>query len=239
MSRSVDRPRTAVVLSGGEGIRLRPITKDLPKGLVKVGGKPLLQWVVEWLRASGVRNVVMGVAYLKDQIIDYFGDGARFGVDIKYSIHTVEGGTAEGFRLAIARYVDEDTFFALNGDQITDIRLTKMLHRHITSEAVATISVVHPRLPFGLVTIDRHDNCKGFLEKPVLRDRFISTGVYVFDKGIVSHLPQRGDIERATFPKLTRRGNLVAYRHPGSFITVNSLRELEEAEAALKENNLD
>jgi len=181
----------------------------------------------------------MGVAYLKDQIIDYFGDGASFGVDIRYSVHTVEGGTAEGFRLAIARHVDEDRFFALNGDQITDIRLGKMLHQHVTSKAMATIAVVHPRLPFGLVTVDRHNNCKGFLEKPVLKDRFISTGVYVFDKSIASHLPQRGDIERATFPKLTRHGKLAAYRHPGSFITVNSLRELEEAETALKENNLD
>jgi NDP-sugar pyrophosphorylase family protein len=239
LSRAVDRPRTAVVLSGGEGIRLRPITKDLPKGLVKVGGKPLLHWVVEWLRTSGIRNVVMGVAYLKDQIIDYFGDGTSFGVDIRYSVHTVEGGTAEGFRLAIARHVDEDPFFALNGDQITDIKLAKMLHRHVTSKAMATIAVVHPRLPFGLVTVDRHNNCKGFLEKPVLKDRFISTGVYVFDKAIASYLPQQGDIERATFPKLTHQGKLAAYRHPGSFITVNSLRELEEAESALKENNLD
>jgi NDP-sugar pyrophosphorylase family protein len=179
----------------------------------------------------------MGVAYLKDQIIDYFGDGTSFGVDIEYSVHTVEGGTAEGFRLAIARHVDEDLFFALNGDQITDIKLTKMLSRHITSKAIATIAVVHPRLPFGLVTVDRHNNCKRFLEKPVLKDRFISTGVYVFDKAIASHLPERGDIERTTFPKLTRRRRLAAYRHPGSFTTVNSLRELEEAETALKEKN--
>jgi NDP-sugar pyrophosphorylase family protein len=182
---------------------------------------------------------VLGVAYLKDQIIDYFGDGTTFGVDIRYSVHTVEGGTAEGFRLAIARHVGEDTFFALNGDQITDIKLSRMLQRHLTSKATATIAVVHPRLPFGLVTVDRHDNCKGFLEKPVLKDRFISTGVYVFDKAIASYLPQQGDIERATFPTLTRRGKLAAYRHSGSFITVNSLRELEEAETALKENNLD
>lgn len=224
-----------MVLSGGEGIRLRPITKDLPKGLVKVGGKPLLQWVVEWLRASRVTNVVMGVAYLKDRIIDYFGDGTRFGVDIKYSVHSVEGGTGEGFRLAIARHVDENTFFALNGDQITDIRLTRMLSRHADSGAMATIAVVHPRLPFGLVDVDRNGKCRGFLEKPVLSDRFISTGVYVFDKAITRYLPKRGDIERQTFPELSSQRRLAAYRHHGAFITVNSLRELEEAEEALME----
>jgi NDP-sugar pyrophosphorylase family protein len=234
LTRRSDYPRTAIVLSGGEGIRLRPITKDLPKGLVKVGGKPLLQWVVEWLKANRVGNIVIGVAYLKDRIIDHFGDGARFGVNIRYSVHTVEGGTGEGFRLAIARHVDEDTFFALNGDQITDIRLNAMLGRHLRTGAMATIAVVHPRLPFGLVDVDPNGNCRGFLEKPVLNDRFISTGVYVFDKAIAGYLPQRGDVERATFPKLSRQRRLAAYKHPGSFITVNSLRELEEAEEALR-----
>src|SRR5258708_30263326 len=93
LPRLMSWPRTAVVLSGGEGIRLRPITADLPKGLVKVGGKPLLQWVVEWLRVNEVTNIVIGVAYLKEQITDFFGDGARFGVTIQYSVPTVPGGT--------------------------------------------------------------------------------------------------------------------------------------------------
>ncbi|HEX9240797.1 MAG TPA: sugar phosphate nucleotidyltransferase, partial [Candidatus Bathyarchaeia archaeon] len=105
-------PRTAVVLSGGEGIRLRPITADLPKGLVKVSGKPLLRWVVEWLKANKISNIVVGVAYLKEHMIDFFGDGAPFGVNIQYSVHSVRGGTGEGFRLATSRYVDDETFFA-------------------------------------------------------------------------------------------------------------------------------
>src|SRR2546425_343062 len=112
-------PRTAVILSGGEGLRLRPITHDSPKGLVKVGGKPLLEWVIEWLQQNKVTDLVIGVAYLKEKIIRYFGTGARFGVDIRYSVHTVEGGTSEGFRLAISRYVDSPSFFKLNGAFIT------------------------------------------------------------------------------------------------------------------------
>ncbi len=236
--------RTAVVLSGGEGIRLRPITADLPKGLVKVGGKPLLQWVVEWLKANGVTNIVIGVAYLKEQIIDFFGDGTRFGVGIQYSIHTVAGGTSEGFRLAVNRYVEDQTFFALNGDQITDLRLKTMLAKHQKSETLSTIAVVHPRLPFGLVKVDKNDYCRGkvdkndycrgFLEKPVLKDVNISTGIYVFEREIVEHLPRIGDIERTTFPKLSRLGKVNAFRHSGSFITINSLRELEDAERQLR-----
>ena len=201
---------------------------------MKVGGKPLLQWVVEWLRDNAVTTIVIGVAYLKERIVDYFGDGSRFGVNITYSVHTVEGGTGEGFRLAISRYVPDDLFFALNGDQITDIKLGSMLNRHRRSKALATVAVVHPILPFGLVQVDKDGNCRGFLEKPVLEDRYISTGVYVFDRRITNHLPSRGDIERSTFPKLTRLGKLAAYKHLGTFITVNSLRELEEAENTLK-----
>ncbi len=166
-------PKTAVILSGGEGLRLRPITHDIPKGLVKVGGKPLLEWVVEWLQQNRVTDLVIGVAYLKEKIMRYFGNGGKFGVDIRYSVHTVEGGTSEGFRLAIS--------------------------------------------------------------KPILNDVFISMGVYVFDRKVLSYLPKRGDVERATFPQLARMNKLKAFKHRGYFITVNSLRELEEADESLKE----
>jgi mannose-1-phosphate guanylyltransferase len=230
----IDSPQTAVVLSGGEGVRLRPITADLPKGLVKVGGKPLLQWVVEWLKANGVSNIVIGVAYLKEQIIDFFGDGERFGVKIQYSTHTVPGGTSEGFRLAISRYIEDQTFFALNGDQITDISLKTMFAKHRRRGTLSTIAVVHPRLPFGLVKVDKQDYCRGFLEKPVLKDLNISTGIYVFDHDIVDHFPRVGDIERTTFPQLSSIGKVAAFKHRGSFITINSLRELEDAENQLR-----
>ena len=89
----------------------------------------------------------MGVAYLKDQIIDFFGDGARLGVSIQYSVHTVPGGTGEGFRLAISRYVDDQTFFALNGDQITDLKLKTMLAKHRKNGPLSTIAVVHRGSP--------------------------------------------------------------------------------------------
>jgi NDP-sugar pyrophosphorylase family protein len=228
-------PRTAVILSGGEGVRLRPITHDLPKGLVKVGGKPLLEWVVEWLQKNGVTDLVIGVAYLREKIERHFGNGEKFGVSIRYSVHTVEGGTSEGFRLAISRYVDSPTFFALNGDQITDLGLKAIYNNHVKDRPLASIAVVHPRLPFGLVEIDRKGLCKGFVEKPILNDVFCSMGIYVFDREVLRYLPKTGDVERATFPKLARMNKLKAFKHNGSFVTVNSLRELEEADQILKE----
>ncbi len=230
-------PKTAVILSGGEGLRLRPITHDIPKGLVKVGGKPLLEWVIEWLQQNRVTDIVIGVAYLKEKIIRYFGSGGKFGVDIRYSVHTVEGGTSEGFRLAISRYVDSPSFFALNGDQITDLRLGAIYNNHREDGPLASIAVVHPRLPFGLVEIDQKGFCKGFVEKPVMRQVFCSMGIYVFDRKVLKYLPRRGDVERTTFPRLAQMNKLKAFKHNGSFITVNSLRELQEADEALKERN--
>jgi NDP-sugar pyrophosphorylase family protein len=228
-------PKTAVVLSGGEGLRLRPITHDIPKGLVKVGGRPLLEWVIEWLQQNEVTNLVIGVAHLKEKIIRHFGSGGKFGVDIRYSVHSVEGGTSEGFRLAISRYVDSPSFFALNGDQITDLKLGSFYNNYSESGSLAAIAVVHPRLPFGLVEISNKGFCEGFEEKPVLRDFFCSMGIYVFDRKALKYMPRRGDVERTTFPKLASMNKLKAFRHTGSFITVNSLRELEEADEALKQ----
>ena len=226
-------PKTAVVLSGGEGVRLRPITDDIPKGLVKVAGKPLLQWVIEWLKENGVSNLVIGVAYLKEMVMRHLGDGHRFGVNITYSKHTVEGGTGEGFRLAISRYVNDRIFFALNGDQITDLRLTQLLRTHRQTNALATVAVVHPRLPFGLVMTDKKGFCKGFVEKPVMKDTLCSSGIYVFQREILDYLPLSGDVEKTAFPRLASKRCLKAYIHKGSFLTVNSLRELEEAEEEL------
>jgi NDP-sugar pyrophosphorylase family protein len=227
-------PSTAVILSGGEGIRLRPLTNDIPKGLVPVAGKPLLQWVVEWLRENRVSDLVIGVAYLKEKVMKHFGDGAKFGVNITYSIHTVEGGTGEAFRLAISRYVKDDTFFALNGDQITDLRLGVMAKAHSGNGTVATIATAHPRLPFGLVSADEDGYCTGFMEKPLMRDLYCSSGIYVFQRAILDYLPEKGDLEKTAFPQLVRERRLRAYRHVGRFLTVNSMWELEDANRELK-----
>jgi NDP-sugar pyrophosphorylase family protein len=94
---------------------------------------------------------------------------------------------------------------------------------------------VHPRLPFGLVQINQKGFCKGFVEKPVLNNVFISTGIYVFNRKVLNYLPRRGDVERTTFPRLARMNKLKTFKHNGSFITVNSLRELEEADETMKD----
>ena len=221
---------TAIVLAGGKGLRLSPITYGIPKALVRIRSKPLLEWVIEWLARNGMRDVVVGVAYEKEKIIDYFGDGSRFGLRIRYSVHTVEGGTAEGFRKAIDRYVTDQTFLAMNGDELTNLNLGKMLELHVRSAAFATVAVTELKSQFGIVRLDSGDRIVGFDEKVGIPGTYVSIGLYAFQRRILDYIPERGDIERITFPTLSRMGKLQAYRHEGFWMTVNNLKELQEAE---------
>jgi NDP-sugar pyrophosphorylase family protein len=225
---------TAVVLAGGPGVRLKPLTDRVPKALVEVAGKPLIQWVIEWLRMNDVRRIVLGVAHLKEEIMNYLEDGSRFDVEITYSTHTVDGGTSEGFRLAISRYVRDDVFFAMNGDQITDLKLGDLEDFHIRYNPVATITVTHPHCPYGHIKFDENHDVLGFTEKPFCPHAECNTGFYVFKKEIVNYLPHKGDVEKTTFPLLAAEKNLKVYPFNGIFITVNTHKDLVEAEEKLK-----
>lgn len=209
---------TAVVLAGGQGDRLKPLTNGLPKGMVEVCNKPLLQWIIEWLRNNDVKEIVLGVAYLKEKIIDYFGDGTKFDVNIRYSVHTVEGGTGKGFRLAISRYVDRDVFFAMNGDQITDLNLNDLANFHMNSDSVATMVVANLRCPYGHVKIDDEHNVAGFVEKPVCLHMSCNAGIYVFNREILHYLPNRGDVEKTAFLTLAKSNRLKAYPYSGLLV---------------------
>ena len=201
---------------------------------MEVAGKPLIQWVVEWLRMNDVKRIILGVAHLKEEIISYFGDGSRFGVEITYSTHTVNGGTGEGFRLAISRYVDKDVFFAMNGDQITDLKLKDLEDFHLRHNPTATIVMTNPHCPYGHIKVDDNHNVLGFAEKPFCPQAYCNAGLYVFNKEILNFLPDKGDVEETTFPLLGAERNLKAYPFDGIFITVNTHKDLAEAEEKLK-----
>jgi len=225
---------TAVVLVGGMGLRLRPLTEKVPKAMVRICDRPLLEWIIDWLRENDVTNIVLGVAYSKEQIMEYFGDGSKFGVRISYSVHTVEGGTGEGFRLAISRFVKDEDFFAMNGDQITDMDLGDLARYHRSHGTLATIAVGHSTCHFGHVKLGEDYCILGFDEKPVCRYSYISTGIYAFNKGVLPYLPERGDVERVTFPRLAELGLLRGYVFKGLFICINTTKDVELAEEELR-----
>jgi len=226
--------KTAVILAGGAGLRLRPLTNDKPKVMLQVAGKPVLEWVIEWLKFNGITNFVIGVAYKKEAVKSYFEDGSRFGVKIKYSVHSVEGETGEGFRLAITRHVNDDVFFATNGDQITNFRLSEMIDYHLKNRLVATIAVTNPRSPFGVIRVGKNGLIESFEEKPIIPTLFISTGAYIFNREIVKYLPETGAIEKTAFPLLAERKLLGACKIKGEWMTVDTLKDLENTECVLK-----
>jgi NDP-sugar pyrophosphorylase family protein len=224
---------TAVVLAGGAGTRLKPITGSIPKGMIEICGKPLLEWIVDWLVDNGVRNIVFGVAYRKNKIIDYFGDGSRFNANIKYSVHTVEGGTCEGFRLAIERHVNRENFFAMNGDQISDLCLADLSSFHLQNRSIVTVVVNNPRCPYGHVITNDDNEVVDFIEKPPCSYAWCNSGNYVFNKKILDYLPLKGDIEKSTFPLLARERQLKCYPFKGFFVTINTYKDLIEAREML------
>lgn len=224
---------TAVVLAGGLGTRLRPLTRNTPKGMIRVCGKPLLQWIIEWLHDAGVSHVVLGVTHQRDKIVEHFADGKKFGIDIQYSVHTIDGGTGEGFRLAISRYVDRDTFLAMNGDQITGLNLDDLVSFHLKSNPIATIAINHPSCPYGHLNVDDQGGISNFIEKPFCPHALCNAGIYVFDRKIVQHLPERGDVEKTVFPALAELDLLKAYVFHDFFLTINTPKDLIEAEKEL------
>ncbi|MDH5482486.1 MAG: nucleotidyltransferase family protein [Candidatus Bathyarchaeota archaeon] len=222
--------RTAVILVGGSGLRMRPLTEDMPKCMTPLKGKPLIHWTLDWLRNYGFNHIVLGVAYRKEVVINYIKENP-VEMDIDFSEHTKEGETGEGFRLAISRYVDDENFLAMNGDEITNVDLERLEAVHLKYRPVATIAVSPMRSPFGILEIDG-DDILGFKEKIILEHTLVSIGVYIFNHDISSYLPVKGAIEKTTFPLLAKKRLLKACRlvEGESWLTINSVKDLSVAE---------
>ncbi len=222
--------RTAVVLVGGAGLRMLPLTEDLPKCMIPLHGKPLIYWTLTWLKDHGFEHVVLGVSYHKEAVIDYVKRNT-LGVKVDFSEHSQEGETGEGFRLAIKRHVDDENFLAMNGDELTNLNLEKFIDFHLQHKSIATIAVSPMHSPFAVLEING-DDIIGFNEKPILEDKVVSAGIYVFNHAISDYLPVVGPIEKTAFPSLARKKLLKAYRlsQDERWITINSVKDLSIAE---------
>ncbi len=226
----VKKIETAVILVGGAGLRMRPFTEDMPKCMVPINGKPLVHWTVSWLKSWGFKHLVFGVAYRKEVVINYLKENPQ-DLKIDFSEHTVEGETGEGFRLAITRFVKEEDFLAMNGDEVTSLDLERLREQHLKNKPVATISVAPMRSPFGILELEG-DDAVSFKEKPVIENKFVSIGVYVFNQKILKYIPENGSIEKTVFPLLVEKRALKVCRLKPEelWLTINSVKELSVAE---------
>ena len=229
----------AMILAGGKGERLRPLTDTLPKPMVPVCGKPILLHQVEWLTRAGVTDVVFLAGYLWQTIKDYFGDGSRFGVRAHYSVEDSPLGRGGAIRQGIPLVPeDEDTMVVLNGDIITDQQLESLIYQHqekkdANPSHLATLMVAPMVSPYGLVELGPQDQVLGFREK-VEMPHWINAGVYVFERRIAAELPELGDHETETFPRLAQAGQISALKSRAFWRSVDSFKDLREAEEFLQ-----
>src|SRR5437868_6167201 len=201
----------AVVMAGGEGTRLRPLTSNQPKPMVPIVGKPCMEHILELLRDHGFHEILVTVAFLPQSIRSYFGDGSSLGVEIEYSVEEIPLGTAGSVRLASGRL--EDTTLIISGDALCDIDLTRLVEFHRERNAAVTIglkSVDNP-LEFGIVVTDEDGRVERFLEKPSWGQVFsdtLNTGIYVVEPEALSHVPTEGsyDFSKQLFPLLLEMG---------------------------------
>ncbi|MCZ6616691.1 MAG: nucleotidyltransferase family protein [Gammaproteobacteria bacterium] len=226
--------KTAVVLAGGLGVRLRPFTEDMPKAMVEVQGKPLLHWIILWLAKNNIERIVIGVAYKKEKIINWVKENS-FGPKIEFSHHEIESGTGGGIRRAVESMgIEDDTYLVMNGDELCDLPLDSMFRFHLKQAPIATILSTPLRSNFGVVQIDSRQRITSFEEKPLIDSIFVNSGVYLFDRRINSLLPKAGDIEKTTFVTLAEEKSMSSYRYFGFWRTINTEKDLQDIE-----DNLD
>lgn len=201
----------ALLLAGGQGTRLHPLTYNLPKPMVPVMNRPWLEYLLDLLVKYDVREVVISLCYRPECIINYFGDGSKFGVNIKYVVEKIPLGTGGAIKYAAEGFTE--TFLVLNADVVTDMDLGLLLEAHRQKGAAATIAVyeVDDPTPYGLVETGGDLRITRFVEKPSPQEittRFINAGVYAFEPEILRYIPEGCpvSIEREVYPALLERG---------------------------------
>jgi len=225
--------KTAIIIAGGKGTRLEEKTEERPKPLIKVAGVPLIERIILWLKKEGVENIILGVAYKKEMIKEYLGNGDSLGVNIYYTEHNEDGGTEDAFKLAVEKASEfEDNFYAMNGDQITDLSLERLTRAHLRIDSLATIVTVNLKTDFGIVEVDKN-KIISFREKGKVPNVLMNSGIYVFNKKIKDYL-EGGNIEENTFRKLAREGKLYSFYYPGLWMTINDKKELKKVEEHFK-----
>ena len=201
----------AVIMAGGEGSRLRPLTSNLPKPMIPLVNRPMMEHVVNLLRQHGFDEIVVTVAYLANAIRTYFGDGSEFGVKMVYATEETPLGTAGSVRNAMD--VLDDRFLVISGDVLTDIDLSAIVATHDEKGSMATIGLtpVENPLEFGIVITREDGSIERFLEKPTWGQVFsdtINTGIFVLEPEIFDHIPpgRPVDFSSEVFPALLEEG---------------------------------
>lgn len=211
----------AVILSAGPGMRLWPLTEELPKCLIKVRGKPLLEYQLDHLVQFGITKVVVTAQRRHERIIT--AEVARLQANIVLSVEDEILGTAGGLRKAL-ELVEDDNILVMNADDLTDVNINELC-----SLGTPAICVTRAQSNFGVINLNG-ERVISFEEKPIL-PYYTSVGWYYLSRDI--RLPNTGMLENDVFPRLANEGKLKAHYHKGFWVTINTMKDINEAEKRL------
>jgi mannose-1-phosphate guanylyltransferase/phosphomannomutase len=227
----------AVVMAGGEGSRLRPLTVTRPKPMVPIVGRPVMEHILNLLKAHGITDVIVTVQYMASAIEDYFGDGSQLGMHIAYSREEVPLGTAGSVKNA-EELLDEP-FLVISGDALTDFNLGEIIKFHRERKSLATLTLAHVPNPleYGVIITDDTGHIRQFLEKPSWGEVFsdtINTGIYVLDPVVLSYFEKDKpyDFSQELFPYMLNKGDpIYGFVAGGYWCDVGNLAEYMKANA--------
>ena len=226
-------PKTALVLAGGKGERLRPLTDDRPKPMVEAAGAPILVHHLAWLCDNGVERAVVLTGYFHEVIHDYFSTPRIAGLTVDCIAEPHPLGRGGAFRNGfIEAGITDELVIATNGDVITDQPIAEMVELHQRRKALVTLLLVQMVSPYGVVDVDESDKVVSFVEKPTL-PLWINGGVYLVERSVFLRFPEVGDHETSTFPELANEGSVAALKSYAYWSSVESPKDLREVAGKL------
>jgi len=227
-------PNKVILMVGGLGTRLRPLTEDTPKPLLKVGGKPILETIVENFKKYGFKNFVFCVNYKAHMIEDYFKDGKQFGVNIEYVYENERMGTAGA--LSLLKEFPKEPFFVMNGDLLTNINFENMLQFHLEHNAIATMGVreYEYQVPFGVVNVEE-EKIISIDEKPIHKF-FVNAGIYILNPKAIDIIPKNQFFDMPTLFDKFIKDNEVTISFPirEYWLDIGRIEQFEQAQIEYK-----
>lgn len=225
--------RKAFVLAGGPGIKMRPLTYELPKTMIPVNGRPILEHIIELLRDNEIRDILILVGHLGDKIRSYFGDGSKFGVRLTY----LEEGTRSGTAIPLLKarsILGSETFLMIYGDVLAKINLRDLIsfHEHVGKLATMAVTSVDQPSDWGVVGL-QGDRIVSFTEKPHRPgvSHNINAGIFVMQPELIDLVPRKtfSMLEKDVFPKLAKNAKLAGYQFEGQWFDIATPEIYEKA----------
>ncbi len=216
----------AIILAGGRGNRLKPITDYVPKSLVPIKNIPIIEWQIKYLKKFGISEVIICSGYKTEMIEDYLKN-RKLGIKITFSIENKPLGTGGAIKKA-GNKIKEKSFLVINGDIITNIDLKQLLKKE---NSIASIQL---KSKFGILQTDQ-DKIIKFDEKKEIPDIWMNAGIYYLNKEIIKDLPNMGDIEKTVFPNFAKKEKLFTIKFKNiKWFSIDSFKDMEECSSVIE-----